>query len=106
MPKLSGMNIVSTFHISLPFKNDEGITPTATILVTNNSYTFDRPETFEFTSEIALGRVFWLMKIRFLEKGSEGGGTWQTRRAMNRVLYGSPTASWSSEGLSKQRGES
>ena len=49
-----------TFHISLSFENDEGITSTATILVTNNPYALDRPKTFEFTSEITLSRVFWL----------------------------------------------
>ena len=60
MQKLSGTNITLTFHVSLSFENNEGITPTTTILVTNNSHTFDRPETLKFTPEIALGRGFWL----------------------------------------------
>jgi hypothetical protein len=60
MSKLSGMNVILTFHVSLSFENDEGVTPTTTILVTNNSYTLDRPEALKFTPEIALGRVFWL----------------------------------------------
>ena len=60
MGELSGINVIFTFHVSLSFEDDEGVTPAATIPVTNNSYTFDRPETLEFTPEIALGRVFRL----------------------------------------------
>lgn len=54
------MNVVFTFHISFSLEHDEGITPTATVLVADNSNTLDRPKTFEFTSEIALCRVLWL----------------------------------------------
>ena len=63
MPKLSEMNVVLTFHVSLSFENDEGITPTATILVTNDPYTLDRPKALKFTPEVALGRGFWLERI-------------------------------------------
>ena len=59
-PKLSRNECRPTFHISFSLENDEGVTPATTILVTNNSYTFDRPKTFEFAPEIALGRGFWL----------------------------------------------
>ena len=54
-----------TFHISLSLENDEGITSAATVLVTNNSYALDRPETFKFTSEIAVGRVFRLKQCAY-----------------------------------------
>ena len=54
------MNVVLTFHVSLSLENDEGVTPTTSILVTNNSYTLDRPKTLKFAPEIALSRVFWL----------------------------------------------
>ena len=60
VPKLFGLSVIFTFHVSLSFKNDEGITPTAAVFVTNNSYTLDRPKTLKFTPEIALCRVFWL----------------------------------------------
>ena len=54
------MNVVLTFHVSLSFEDNEGITPTTAIFVTNNSYTLDRPKTLKFAPEIALGRIFWL----------------------------------------------
>lgn len=58
--QFAGINVVITFHIPLPFENDEGVTPAAAVLVTNDSYTLNGPKTFEFTSEITVCRVFWL----------------------------------------------
>ena len=58
--ELTKIDTMSTFHVSLPFENDEGVAPAASILITNDPYTFNRPETFEFTPEIVLSRIFWL----------------------------------------------
>jgi hypothetical protein len=49
-----------TFHISLSFEHDEGVTPTTRVFVTNDSYALDGPKTFELPSEITLCRGFWL----------------------------------------------
>lgn len=89
----------STFHVAFTLKDDERISSTATVLVTYNPHPFNAPKTFELPSKVVFSRILVLRKtrsdIRHIQTRRE-----PTKREMKSVLYGSPIASGSSEGLS------
>ena len=72
----------------------------AAFFVTDDSYPLNAAVTFELAAEITFRGIFVLVAVGVRRRSEVRETREHTRRAMNSVLYGSPTASGSSAGLS------